>query len=355
MTTPHLAPVSLNRLPDSPTVSVLVSNYNYAQYLDEAIDSVLSQTYERVELIICDDGSTDNSREIVARRARSDARVSLIAKENGGQGSGFNAAFAASSGDIICFLDSDDVFRPTKIACMVEAHQNAPDCGFGLHRVQRVSRRRRPRGVWPLGPRLPEGWHGEYMLQNGGILPYMPPTSGLTLRREIAERIFPLPEGYPLTNVADQVITRFAPLLTSVVRRKEALAEYRLHGANSYVRSGTSAASILREIMTCRGLWEAQRDFLNSIAPDLALQLQPVNSSPYLVYLDYVYARLSGSPAPWFSYHRFLSQLHASRGLTFWFWKYSIYLPVPLFYAAINLITRQSIVKELLARIRGLS
>ena len=102
------------------------------------------------------------------------------------------------------------------------------------------------------------------MLEGGGVLSYMPPTSGLSLHRTVAERIFPLPESYPLTAVADQVITRFAPLLTSVLRRQEVLAEHRLHGANSYGRSKITAEFVLREITTCRTLWNAQRDFLES-------------------------------------------------------------------------------------------
>ncbi len=86
------------------------------------------------------------------------------------------------------------------------------------------------------------------MLLDGGVVGYMPPTSGLSLHRGVAGRIFPLPESYPLTATADQVITRLAPLLTSVVRRQDVLTEYRLHGANSYERSKITAESILREI-----------------------------------------------------------------------------------------------------------
>ncbi len=96
---PLLAPIPLKTLPERPKVAVLVSNYNYAEYIRQAIESVLAQTYKNFELIICDDGSTDNSKEIIAGYCLHDSRISLIAKENGGQASGFNAAFAASTGE----------------------------------------------------------------------------------------------------------------------------------------------------------------------------------------------------------------------------------------------------------------
>lgn len=349
----QLAPIPLEHLPARPKVSVLVSNYNYAEYIGESLESALSQTYDNLEVIVCDDGSTDNSRDIIEGYCRRDARVRLIAKENGGQASGFNAAFAASTGQLICFLDSDDIFRPTKVACMIEAHQQTPKAGFGLHRVQRVSRQRRPQGVWPLGPVLPQGWHGERMLKTGGVLAYMPPTSGLSLHRSVADCIFPLPLSFRLN--ADQVITRLAPLLTSIVRRQEVLTEYRLHGANGYIRSTVSAESILSEIRTCRDLWNVQRDFLAAMDPDLIAQLQPLETSSYFIYLEYLHTRLSRSPAPWTSYQRFIADLRANEASRMWFWKCSIYLPAPVFCAVVNIMSSQSLLKEIAARLRGIT
>ena len=349
-----LAPIQLKKLPQCPKVSVLVSNYNYAAYIRQAIESVLRQTYANFELIICDDGSTDNSTEIIESYRRTDPRISLIVKENGGQASGFNAAYAASTGDLIFFLDSDDTYRPEKIAMMVEAYLQTPDAGFGLHRVQRVNRNGRRQGVWPRESRLPYGWHGEKMLQEGGVLSYMPPTSGISLHRSVAERIFPLPAHYPLAAVADQVITRFAPLLTIVLRRQEVLAEHRLHGANGYGQKKTTAQSMLREITTCRNLWSAQRDFIESLDPSLAERLLPLENSSYLLHLEYVYARLSHSPAPLLSYRRYIDDISLDpEARLLWFWKSSIHLPSSVFGMLINIMNSQSALKEIVARIRG--
>jgi glycosyltransferase involved in cell wall biosynthesis len=347
-----LAPIRLRTLPEQPKVSVLVSNYNYAEYIGQAIESVLAQTYQNFELIICDDGSTDNSREVISGYCLRDPRIFLITKENGGQASGFNAAFAASTGELICFFDSDDIFRPAKLACMVEAHRQAPDAGLGVHRVQRVNKQRRPQGVWPLGSRLPQGWHAERMLQDGGALPYMPPTSGLSLHRAVAERIFPLPESFKVC--ADQVIIRFAPLLTALTGRQEALTEYRLHGANSYEISKMTAQSISREITMCRNLWLAQRDFLESLDPALVPQLKPFESSSYILYLEYLHARFSRSPSTLLYHERYIRDKQARQdNRMLWFWKNSIYLPSFIFDRVMNLMNRQNLLKEILARFRS--
>ena len=343
---PTLAPISLESLPDRPKVSVLLTNYNYAEYIAEAIDSVLEQTYHNFEFIIVDDGSTDNSIEVISGYCLRDPRIFLIAKENGGQASGFNAAFAASTGELICFLDADDIYRPTKLACMVEAHQQSPNAGVGAHRVQRVNKQRRPQGVWPLGSTLSHGWLGEQMLLDGGVLGYMPPTSGLSLHRSVAERIFPLPEISQLTATADQVIIRFAPLLTSVVRRQEVLTEYRLHGANSYERSRMTAESVSREITLCRDLWIAQRDFLSSIDPALASHLRPPDSS-FVLYLEYLHARLARSSSAAQCHQRFIDAIQDRPDTRIlWFWKNSIHLPSFVFDRVINLMNRQNLLKR---------
>ena len=78
---------------NNPLVSILINNYNYGYFLGAAIESALSQTYQNIEIIVVDDGSTDNSREIIAHYGN---HIIPILKENGGQASAFNAGFAAS-------------------------------------------------------------------------------------------------------------------------------------------------------------------------------------------------------------------------------------------------------------------
>src|SRR2546423_2847131 len=90
-------------------ISIIISSYNYARFLREAIDSALTQTYPYVEVIVVDDGSTDDSPRMIREYGE---RVRAIIKPNGGQASAWNAGFAASGGDAIIFLDSDDLLLP---------------------------------------------------------------------------------------------------------------------------------------------------------------------------------------------------------------------------------------------------
>ena len=100
----------------SPVVSVIVCNYNCAQYLGEAIESVLNQTFQDFELVVVDDGSTDSSKEVIERyQSWHPQKMVTIFKTNGGQASALNIAFERSRGDIVSFLDSDDMWMATKL------------------------------------------------------------------------------------------------------------------------------------------------------------------------------------------------------------------------------------------------
>src|SRR3979409_485406 len=104
-----------------PLASILINNYNYARFLDKAIDSALSQNYPTKEIIVVDDGSTDNSGEIISGYGD---RIIPLFKENGGQAPEFSAGVANCQGAILCFLDSDDFVHPDKLERVAAAfHQ----------------------------------------------------------------------------------------------------------------------------------------------------------------------------------------------------------------------------------------
>jgi len=94
-------------------VSIVVRNYNYAAFLPDAIDSALAQTYPRVEVVVVDDGSTDGSRAVLEDYRN---RCVIVLQPNGGEGAGINAGFAACRGDVVIYLDSDDVLFPWAVA-----------------------------------------------------------------------------------------------------------------------------------------------------------------------------------------------------------------------------------------------
>jgi glycosyltransferase involved in cell wall biosynthesis len=96
-----------------PDISVVMSVWNGAAYLREAIDSILDQTYEPIELIVVDDGSTDQTSSILKEYG---SRVRLITQDNQGQAAGIVAGIAAASGEYLAFQDADDTWALNKLA-----------------------------------------------------------------------------------------------------------------------------------------------------------------------------------------------------------------------------------------------
>lgn len=172
-----------------PLVSVVLNNFNYGRYLDAAIRSVLEQTYARVELIIVDDGSTDESRAVAERHA---GRAVLVFKENGGQASALNAGVARAKGELVCFLDADDLWLPGKLDAVVRAFQLDPSIGWVRHKLAVVNE-----ALEPQGAQIPEfagsgvfaGGRYHYLERRATVS-----TSALCLRAEVCAAIFPIPE-----------------------------------------------------------------------------------------------------------------------------------------------------------------
>ena len=119
----------------SELISVIVPVYNVEDYLPKCIDSILSQRYQNLEIILVNDGSTDHSLEICKEYAGKDDRIVLISKLNGGLSSARNAALDVCKGDYIAFVDSDDWILPDMFSSMLEACKNADAdlaiCGIG--------------------------------------------------------------------------------------------------------------------------------------------------------------------------------------------------------------------------------
>jgi glycosyltransferase involved in cell wall biosynthesis len=204
------------------SASVLINNYNYAEYLPDAIDSVLAQTYPAKEIIIVDDGSTDDSEAVIRGYAEKDNRIIPVFKENGGQASAYNAGVAAASGGILCFLDSDDEWLPTKLEKVVSAHKHH---GFVQHEVLKNGK---PNFQIPSGR-----FDRTRLVREYGHLFLFSPSSALSVSSELAARIFPIPEP-ELRLCADIFVMLAATYLDGVHTILEPLGIYRMHEQNNW-------------------------------------------------------------------------------------------------------------------------
>ncbi len=108
-----------------PTVSVIMPLFNNEAFVDQAMSSVLAQTLDDIELIVVDNGSTDASRDVAARRAQADARVTLLDEGRPGASAARNRALAAARGEFLAFVDADDFIEPSLLEKAVERARQA--------------------------------------------------------------------------------------------------------------------------------------------------------------------------------------------------------------------------------------
>ena len=256
-------PVTLGPLTEEPLASVLITNHNYERYIGEAIQSVLAQTYPNFEVVVCDDGSTDNSCEVIDAWRKRDPRVWLVRQSNGGQGAALNAAFSAAKGDVIVLLDGDDMAVENRLALIIQAFHRHPDAGTVTHALRILDPQGRQHGRDPEEP-LDEGWLAPALLR--GPEPVFPPTSGLAIRAEIAKLVFPLPCKLIPKAHWDWVVREGAAFLAPVAALSEAPGIYRLHGHNFFGHSRlTTLEQIEHRLDGLSGAMEGRRIYARAI------------------------------------------------------------------------------------------
>jgi glycosyltransferase involved in cell wall biosynthesis len=214
-----------------PLVDVIVNNYNYGDYVGGAIDSALWQTYSEVRTIVVDDGSTDQSRDVIASHG---SKVIPILKANGGQASAFNAGFEHSRGEIVIFLDADDLLVPETCARVAAAFAADGSVARVQYRMEVVDEQARPTGIVKPPPhvRLPSGDLRREALAFPFDVPWMA-TSGNAFRAAVLRRIFPVPEA-EFRILADWYVVHLTSLLGTVVSLEEVGAYRRLHSRNQH-------------------------------------------------------------------------------------------------------------------------
>ena len=164
-----------------PKVSVIIPTYNSAQYIAEAIESVLAQTYKDYEIIVVDDGSIDNTREVLKPFMD---KIIYVYKENGGQASARNLGIKMSKGEYIAFLDSDDIWLPQKLELQVELLDSRPEVGLVYSDNYRFTD---DEGIIGLGSQRVQGLSG--MVFNSLFLKNFIPTLTVMVRRKCLDDV----------------------------------------------------------------------------------------------------------------------------------------------------------------------
>jgi glycosyltransferase involved in cell wall biosynthesis len=227
-------------------VSIIIANYNYARFLRRSIDSALGQDYGDVEVVVVDDASDDESREIIKSYG---SRIRSCPKaRNGGHAAAFNTGFAACSGQVVFFLDADDYLYLNAVSEVTEAWD--ADTTQAQFRLHIVDENRQIKDIFPP-PELPfdDGNVVPKLLRSGRYQTTV--TSGLAFDRSVLETILPIPED-EFRQGADGYLVTVAPLYGNVTSIDHCLGAYRQHGANHSQFEGKLAE---------RARWRTRHDF----------------------------------------------------------------------------------------------
>lgn len=252
------------------TFSVVVTNYNYREFVLEAVDGALAQSRAPLEVIVVDDGSTDESVELLQARYGDDARVNLVVGPNGGQLTAFQRGLAKAKGDIVCFLDADDRWGPDYLRQVGEVFDARGDIDFVFSDVQLIGNESGRQGYAEQATDLGYTVLGTWVRAHW----YGAPTSALALRRRLAERVLDLPPEF----VAQWRISADNCLVfgASVLGAKKYFlptgqVDYRIHGRNGWWHDQKKAREFLAQFRSrCLINYYAQRMQLDIHALDLA-------------------------------------------------------------------------------------
>lgn len=249
---------------DAPVrVAAVVTNYNYEQYVAQAVESLLRQHRPFDEIIVVDDGSTDNS---LATLRRFQGRIALIRKENGGHLSACLAGLRACTSPYVYFMDADDLAEPTLLQTVYGHLTSGP--AKVQFQLTGIGDRREPLGS--TFPAFPPQYDAMQMrsdnVKDGFYI--CPPTSGNVFSRSALERCR-LDSLDPAEHI-DGVAAMLMPYLGNVVTINQPLAQYRVHGANMSIPTPRElGVSISSELARFEERWRAATRILEAVAPPL--------------------------------------------------------------------------------------
>jgi len=269
-----------------PGLSVVIPNYNYQEFVGQAIDSALAISWPRVQVIVVDDGSTDNSRAVI--EAYRD-RVTIVHQANAGQLEAYNAGFRLAVHEVVIFLDSDDLLDPSVMQEIAAVWR--PGISKVQWRMRTVDALGRPLGsVIPQYHGVPEPQEIRRWATTTTAYP-TPPGSGNAYAREYLAQIFPLDDacGRP----GDASCLAAAPFLGDVVTIPMALGSYRIHGRNDGAASRLDAQQFQLHVVRAR----QRHVYAQRIARRVGIAIEDRAIDASLSYLPYRLASLRLAPA----------------------------------------------------------
>jgi glycosyltransferase involved in cell wall biosynthesis len=272
--------------------SVVIVNYNYARFLKQAIESALAQTYANTEVIVIDDGSTDNSAEVI--RSYGELIIPVF-KNNAGQSSCYSRGLAVSTGDLVLYLDSDDFLHPD---CLSEVMGNWKEgCVKAHFYLEVVDESGVPMDAIVPSGRLSTGKDPLKMMRLFGAY-CSPPASGNIYSRDFLSKILPIENDSTFRRFdevafgADSLPIFAAPFFGTVVAIPRILGSYRRH-ANA---SGAVASTFQKETSLKTLEREHQKDLVRDRAWRFAVRQPQVSKlvEPSRLKRRMCYLRLSG-------------------------------------------------------------
>jgi glycosyltransferase involved in cell wall biosynthesis len=210
------------------TVSVIISSYNYDRFIGETIESVLAQTRPADEVIVVDDGSTDNSTNVIRSFG---PPVTLITQKNQGVCKARNVGAGIAKGEILVFLDSDDLWRPEKLARQVDAFAADPEVGLVSCGLRYFDETGNTIIVYDKGK---SGWCAkDIILFREPVLSTT--ASAIAVRKDVFEAVGGFDERRELFSAEDLEFCYRASAASKLAFIPEVLVDYRIHGANGHL------------------------------------------------------------------------------------------------------------------------